>query len=198
MASLIPPVVPPGRMSAVPQPTFELNGTVRLRPWRERDAPALVEAARQDDIRHWNRPSYVTLDDARDRVEAYRQAWTAERSAIWAIVRGSGDEERAVGLVGLGDFDLKGGSAEILYWLLPEGRGGGLAVKATVRVSRWALDDLGLHRLRITHSTANPASCQVATRAGVALEGTMRSALLHADGWHDEHLHARVRGDRWP
>ena len=28
-----------------------------------------------------------------------------------------------------------------------------------------------------------------------ALEGTMRGALLHADGWHDQHLHARVRGD---
>lgn len=25
---------------------------------------------------------------------------------------------------------------------------------------------------------------------GFTLEGTMRSALLHEDGWHDEHLHA--------
>jgi hypothetical protein len=26
----------------------------------------------------------------------------------------------------------------------------------------------------------------------------MRSALLHADGWHDEHLHARVQDDAGP
>ncbi|MEW2435901.1 GNAT family protein [Streptomyces caniferus] len=45
---------------------------------------------------------------------------------------------------------------------------------------------------------ANPASCRVATKAGFRLEGTMRSALLHADGWHDEHLHARVQDDPWP
>lgn len=57
---------------------------------------------------------------------------------------------------------------------------------------------LGLQRLRLTHSVENPASCRVAERAGFALEGTMRSALLHEDGWHDEHLHARVRGDAWP
>lgn len=66
------------------------------------------------------------------------------------------------------------------------------------RVGRWALEDLGLHRLRITHSVANAASCRVATRAGFALEGTMRGALSHQDGWHDEHLHARVAGDPWP
>jgi hypothetical protein len=29
----------------------------------------------------------------------------------------------------------------------------------------------------------------------LALEGTKRSAILHPDGWHDMHLHARVRGD---
>ena len=35
----------------------------------------------------------------------------------------------------------------------------------------------------------------MAAKAGFALEGTKRSALLHADGWHDMHLHARIRGD---
>ncbi|MGW2426425.1 GNAT family N-acetyltransferase [Streptomyces sp. NPDC001709] len=78
----------------------------------------------------------------------------------------------------MGDIDLKGGSAEIPYSLLAAGRGGGVIADATVCVSRWAVDDLGLHRLRLTHSVANPASCRVATRAGFALEGTMRSALL--------------------
>jgi hypothetical protein len=32
------------------------------------------------------------------------------------------------------------------------------------------------------------------------VEGTMRRSMLHADGWHDMHLHARLRadGDRTP
>jgi [ribosomal protein S5]-alanine N-acetyltransferase len=34
----------------------------------------------------------------------------------------------------------------------------------------------------------------VAAKAGYKLEGTKRSGLLHADGWHDMHLHARIAG----
>jgi hypothetical protein len=36
---------------------------------------------------------------------------------------------------------------------------------------------------------------RVAGKAGFAFEGTKRSAVLHQDGWHDMHLHARVQGD---
>ena len=36
---------------------------------------------------------------------------------------------------------------------------------------------------------------RVATRAGFRLEGTKRGDALHADGWHDMHLHARVSCD---
>lgn len=46
--------------------------------------------------------------------------------------------------------------------------------------------------LRPWRPTANAASCRVALKAGFAAEGTRRSAALHADGWHDMHLHARI------
>lgn len=118
--------------------------------------------------------------------------WHAELSAIWAIARVGGE---AMGLIGWGDIDLRGGSAEIVYWLLPEARGRGIAVEATKQVTRWAFDELGLHRLRLCHAVANDASCRVAAKAGFVLEGTQRSALLHADGWHDEHLHALIESD---
>jgi RimJ/RimL family protein N-acetyltransferase len=62
-------------------------------------------------------------------------------------------------------------------------------------VARWAVDELGLHRLFLYHSTANPASCRVAAKAGFAFEGTLRSAMRHPDGWHDMHLHGLVPGD---
>lgn len=120
------------------------------------------------------------------------ERWQAETGAIWAIARPDGE---AVGLIGWGDIDLEEGSAEIVYWVLPEARGGGVVAEAVKRLSRWALDDLGLHRLRLCHSVANPASCRVAAKAGYSFEGTMRSALLHSDGWHDQHLHALVQGD---
>jgi RimJ/RimL family protein N-acetyltransferase len=71
-------------------------------------------------------------------------------------------------------------------------RGTGVAPAAAEAVCAWAFD-VGFHRLELQHSTRNPASCRVAEKSGFALEGTKRSSLLHDDGWHDMHLHGRVR-----
>ncbi|MEU6878777.1 GNAT family N-acetyltransferase [Streptomyces sp. NPDC046712] len=191
--NVIPAVVAAGSMSRVEQPAFQLVNGFHLRSWRQEDAEVLVDSCRDPEIQQWNRPSDHSLDEARARISRWGERWRSEEAAIWAVAASA--SAKPVGLIGLADIDLRGGSAELLYWLLPEGRGHGVMVDSTVRISRWALEDLGLHRLRITHSVANPASCRVAEKAGFPLEGTMRSALLHADGWHDEHLHARIQGD---
>jgi ribosomal-protein-alanine N-acetyltransferase len=44
----------------------------------------------------------------------------------------------------------------------------------------------------------NPVSCRVAENAGYRLEGTKRAEAMHADGWHDMHLHARLSDDPRP
>ncbi|TGZ14586.1 acetyltransferase [Streptomyces sp. S816] len=188
----IPGVVPAGRMADRGQPVLDLAEGAELRPWRPDDADALLAAARDPEIGRWNLFTVAGHADARRRIERMHERWRGETGAVWAIARTGG---AAIGLIGLNDIDLAGGTAELVYWLLPEARGTGLAPAATRRLTRWSLDDLGLHRLRLCHSTANPASCRVAEKAGFTFEGTMRGALLHADGWHDQHLHARVAGD---
>ncbi len=62
-------------------------------------------------------------------------------------------------------------------------------------LSAWAFGEIGFHRLDLVHSVANTASCRVAAKVGFAAEGVQRSAVLHADGWHDMHVHARISGD---
>ncbi|WP_194904025.1 GNAT family N-acetyltransferase [Catenulispora rubra] len=193
ISSTVPAVVPAGRMSHSTQPVLPLAGGLELRPWRTSDADTLVEAGQDPGIRRWNLLSVPTREAALARIERMGRRWRAETAAIWAIAARNGGA--ATGLIGWSDIDLEAGDAEILYWLLPAARGRGVAVEAAKRISRWALDDLGLHRLRLCHSVANPASCQVAAKVGFALEGTMRSALQHEDGWHDQHLHAMIAGD---
>ncbi|MCB5166517.1 GNAT family N-acetyltransferase [Streptomyces bambusae] len=195
MSLILPPIVPPGRMSEREQPTFRLAHGMELRPWEAGDAGVLARSCLDPDIRHWNRPEQLTVAGAREKIATWRRRWQSEAAAIWAIAP---EGAEALGLIGVADLDLPGGQGEILYWLLPAGRGRGLMTEATLRISHWALHDLGLHRLRLTHSVHNPSSCRTATRAGFPLEGTMRQALLHSDGWHDEHLHARLHSDPPP
>jgi len=119
-----------------------------------------------------------------------------ETSVHWAITKTSDD--LAIGRVGLRTLDLAAGEGEMSYWVAPQARGHGVACLATSVLSEWLFRSLGLHRLEIGHSIHNPASCRVATNAGYVLESTMKSALLHADGWHDMHWHARIRsGAAW-
>ncbi|WP_232247225.1 GNAT family N-acetyltransferase [Kitasatospora azatica] len=179
-------------MAQTEQPVLELPNGLELRPWHLSDAEVLVAAAQDPAIRLWNLLSVGSLEDACKRIERMHERWRAEQGAIWAIARPGGG---ALGLIGWGDIDLVHGNAEILYWVLAAARGGGVVAEATKRVSRWALDDLGLHRLRLCHAVENPASCRVALKAGYSFEGTQRSALLHVDGWHDQHLHALIQGD---
>jgi ribosomal-protein-alanine N-acetyltransferase len=59
------------------------------------------------------------------------------------------------------------------------------------------VDPVELRRARpaLEHSTENTPSCRVATKLGFILEGIQRGAARHADGWHDTHVHSRLRTD---
>ena len=189
MPSLVPPVLPAGSLGGSPQPELAAGGLL-LRPWRVDDAPALVAAYADPTIQHWN-------GDSMDEAEALAYAavwadhWLAERRAGWAVVRDSA----VVGRTTLRDLDLEQGQAEVTYWVAPAARGTGVAPTAVEAVAAWAFGSAGLHRLELQHSTQNAASCRVAEKTGFRLEGTMRRSLLHADGWHDMHLHARLSDD---
>jgi RimJ/RimL family protein N-acetyltransferase len=171
-----------------PQPVLRAAGGLVLRPWRVEDVPVVVEAYADPAIRQWNLRS-LDAREAAAWVAQWAGRWRSERDGCWAVTDG---REAVVGRVALRGIRLADGRAECTYWVLAAARGRGVASAATAAVAGWAFDDLGLHRLELQHSTANPASCRVAAKAGFALEGTLRSAMLHPDGWHDMHLHARV------
>lgn len=195
MPRSIPPVVAAGALSGRPQPVIEGDG-LTLRPWAADDAGLLVEAFRDPAIRQWHRRSIDTADEAEAWIAESGARWREDRGANWVVVdRASRADGVAVGRVGLTRIDLTDGFGELSYWVLPDERGRRIAVRATNAVTAWAFDELGLHRIELHHSTANEPSCRVARAAGFAAEGTARSMLLHDDGWHDVHLHARLATD---
>jgi RimJ/RimL family protein N-acetyltransferase len=187
---LIPPVVAAGSLSRSVQPKIGAPNGLVLRAWQRGDAPTAMRAYQDPDIQHWHFRRFDTTDEADAWITETHTGWQAETSANWAIVAPGSPEP--IGRAALTRVDLAGGHGEISYWVLPERRGQGVATDAVSALAGWGFADLGLHRLELRHSTDNPASCRVATNAGFALEGTMGGAQLHADGWHDKHLHARL------
>lgn len=182
------PVVAAGSFAAAAQPTIAADG-LELRPWQPADSAVLVRAYSDEAIVRWHALT-LTGREAEERIAERSRAWTDETGGDWAVVEAGS----VAGRVSMRHLDLADGSAELGYWVLPECRGRAVARRAVAALSEW-LFARGLHRLEIEHAVENRASCAVAQSAGFILEGTKRDGLLHADGWHDMHLHARLAGD---
>jgi len=185
----VEPVVQQGALAGMGQPELPAGEQLIVRPWNEADVPSVVEAYAVADIQEWNLRT-MDADEAHEWIESWSAAWHAETDACWAIARRS--DGSVVGRIALRQISLAAGSADVTYWVLPNGRREGAASEAARSVSRWAFEIVGLHRLDLHHSVRNESSCGVAIRAGFGLEATLHSYLKHADGWHDMHLHALI------
>lgn len=178
-----------GSMSGRAQPGITADG-VSLRPWEPADRQAVMTAFADPAIQRWH---CVNMDEseAAEWITQWSGRWRSETAASWAILHNS----RVAGQIGLRHIDLYEGMAAISYWVLPSARGQRIAPRALTALTDWSFTELGLHRLELSHSTANPASCRVADRSGFPPEGTKRGEARHTDGWHDMHLHARLATD---
>ncbi|MFF0656597.1 GNAT family N-acetyltransferase [Micromonospora tulbaghiae] len=186
-----PSAVPAGTLNTGPQPTLPAEGGLVLRPWADEDAPAVLAAYQDPEIRRWHTRRPASPEQVLQWFAHSRRSWQEEAGASWAVTR----DGAVVGRMALGGFNLDDGEAGCAYWVVPAARGAGVASGALRAVGAWALGEGRLHRVWLDHSTGNVASCRVAVKAGFRLEGTKRSAAVHDDGRHDMHLHARVRGD---
>lgn len=187
--SLVTPALPLGTMAALTQPEITASG-ITLRPWRASDLPVVTAAFADPTIQRWHCRS-MTDQEAADWIQSWQARWRDETDAAWAVL----DADIVVGQVGLRRVDLAEGLASVSYWVLANARGRRIAPRALGALTVWSFETLGLYRLALSHSTANVASCRVAQHAGFAAEGTKRGEGRHADGWHDMHLHARLRTD---
>ncbi|WP_328654169.1 GNAT family N-acetyltransferase [Micromonospora sp. NBC_00330] len=192
MPLLVAPALPAGSLAAQEQPHLPVRPGLALRPWRDDDAPTVRAAFNCPQIQRWHVRRIDGDDEARAWTAQWSSRWRDETAASWAIVDA---DDRPLGQVGLRGVLLVEASAHLSYWLVPAARGRGIATEALGALTRWSFTRAGLHRLALEHSTVNTASCRVATRADFLVEGVLRGSVRHADGWHDMHLHARLRTD---
>ena len=155
------------------------DGVVALRPWRERDVPAITSACRDDDIALWldQVPQPYSEADARTYVAMTRRGWKEGTHAAFAVTDAKTGE--VIGSIGVHWLDPEQGVAEVGYWVRLEARGRGVATRATKLVSRWAVASCGMKRLQLRADQRNVASQRVAERAGFRKEGVLRSARFN-------------------
>jgi RimJ/RimL family protein N-acetyltransferase/ubiquinone/menaquinone biosynthesis C-methylase UbiE len=191
--NLTAPAIAAGSLSGSIQPSLPVPGSALLRPWRSTDAEAVVDAFRDPAIQRWHVRRADSVDEAREWIAGWQRGWSQETELHWALV--DQIDDTLLGRVALKGLDLNDGEAGIAYWMVPAARGRGSCTSAVMTLCRWAFQRAGFHRIGLEHSTANLASCRVAVKAGFHAEGIRRGAALHADGWHDMHVHALIAGD---
>jgi RimJ/RimL family protein N-acetyltransferase len=158
------------------------DGVVLLREPLASDGEAIIAGATTPDVvRYTVVPSPYGPDDLASILRIAAQGWTKATDAVFAVCDAEHPDE-LLGLLGLHGVDLTGepgGTAEIGYWMRPEGRGRGLMTRATRLASAWAFDELGLAVISWYALVGNEPSLRVAEAAGYRLEGTLRLGVKH-------------------
>lgn len=167
----------------LPDPPLR-DDAVLLRPWTQDDVDDAWRATQDPLIARFTRiPPNQSVDDVRRFIAAHEPARRAGEGLELAIADAeTGAFLGAVGLLRL-EWDERRG--EIGYYVAPWARGRGVAGRAVMLLSRWALTHAGLARLALFTNTDNPASQRVAERCGFVREGVLRS-VEERDGRRDD------------
>jgi RimJ/RimL family protein N-acetyltransferase len=153
-----------------------VDGETALRPWRETDIGALVEACQDPEIVRWTRvPARYGEADARAYLLQRYDAAFAGLTAPFAIVH-PGDGA-LLGSISLMRFAWEHARGEVGYWLARPARGQGHATRAVTLICNWGFRVLELERIDLLAATGNPGSQHVAQRAGFTREAVLRSYM---------------------
>jgi RimJ/RimL family protein N-acetyltransferase len=135
------------------------DGCVLLRAAEPRDLPAIEVGIHDPDVIRWIGPQ---PSSARD-VLVKDEEWWARGSPTLVICEPDGT---CVGKVWLTVLETDASTGYVGYWLLPVGRGRGLATSAVRLISTWAMRELGVTNLRLRTAPENLRSQRVAERSG--------------------------------
>ena len=170
------------------------DGVLRLRAWRQDDAPAVFAACQDAEIARWVPiPWPYHEPDAQSLIDASNTGWRDGTAAHFAMVDVASN--RVVGAITrYGPDAARGGHrATFGYWVAAEARGRGVATRALTLIVDWTLATSDVIRLDLETFAGNDASAKVATRCGFEPEGTLRARYLHRGVPVDVVSYSRIR-----
>lgn len=167
------------------------DGLVLLRPLEPADVPAIAAACVDSEIARF------TTEVSQPYSEAHARAYVAHAEREWAA-----GQQRPLAIADarsrafLGAIEVRlSDPGSIGYWVAPGVRGQGVATRALVLLSRWAVTEGHVERLELTTHPENVASQRVAEKAGFVREGVLRSHIRFREGRRDSVLFSLLLSD---
>jgi RimJ/RimL family protein N-acetyltransferase len=159
---------------------------LRLRPWREEDAPAVRDALHESmqsvsRFLAWCHPDY-DLEEARTWIARCRASWLEGTMYDFAILAADGE---LLGAVGLNDLDAANHRANLGYWIRDSARGNSYTALAARAVAAFGFERLELERIEIVAAIDNLASQRCAEKIGGVVEGVARRRIWIREQPHD-------------
>jgi RimJ/RimL family protein N-acetyltransferase len=156
------------------------DGVVVLRRLVAADDEAVTRACSDPDTQRWLDflPRPYRLEHAQAFIDTAAADWETGRAAVFAIA----DAQKSGLLGAIAVQEAQGRYPFIGYWVAPWARSRGVATRATVLASRWALRELGVTRLELHAEPGNTGSLRVAEKAGFQREGILRNFVMSRSG----------------
>ncbi len=192
--------MPPGDP---PLTTRLLTERLVLRAPRPTDVPELRRALRSNaqHLRPWSAAPVAGEDPASltavsRAVVRHRGEWKRGQAFVFLIARLEA-EAAIIGRIALGGVQ-RGAfqNAYLGYWIDAEAQGQGLMPEAVRRITSFAFEEAGLHRVQAAVMPCNGRSLRVLEKVGYRREGLAKAYLSIAGVWEDHVLYA-VTAEEW-
>ena len=145
------------------------DGVVLLRPFTLDDVASVTNACQDPGIHRWTLtlPWPYREHHARDWIASHEEKRALGTSGQFAVVDAADD--RLLGSLGFDQFDWEISKAIVGYWVAAPERNRGVATRALLLGTTWALEELGLSELQLMTLIGNIASERVAQKAAFVM-----------------------------
>jgi len=183
-------------------PVFTPIRTERLvvRPWREDEAPRLLDILRRPEIVRWlGHPKTLdTVEEARVKIVGMADALPKSEWAFEVVE--TGVPAGSVMLVDIPHSEQPDGTklVQIGWYAHPDATGHGYTTEAVQLLVDYLTATKKQHRIHLVIVPENGASVRIAEKTGFTREGIVRGAFFNDGRNHDVVLYSLVRDDPRP
>lgn len=151
-----------------------------LRRFEIADAQAMFDNWANDErvTRFLTWTPHDSPESSKQLLESWCAAYENESTYNWAIEF----EGKVIGNISVVRFNEKHEYADLGYCMGYDFWNKGIMTEAAKAVIHYLFEEIGFHRLVISHAAGNPASGRVAQKCGLSYEGTRRECYKQADG----------------